>query len=292
MNESNASLETSKPNNQSNSTTDNKGKTVNGSAPNKTTQQAETLKPQSLAEMFADPTDESSLEINLDDNTPDDPNAPIDSIDRLMKRHKLTAEQAYGIKVPMPNGAEALTIGELKDKISELSDFELRQTEFEDRRIRQEGDILKSQTELREILSMLPKEAIKPEVLSKLRERQDSTERRERQLTLQHIPEWRDEKKRTAELEGIEEMLGEYGFDGTFLAAVKDHRAMKFIRDTYLIRMRIRKSLEAVRDPKKLGAKPSGKNGKAAVKPTVNSNRQKTALTQDDKLARLFKSTE
>jgi hypothetical protein len=291
MNVANANLETGTQHQQPNSQADNKGPPVsNGAVPNKTNQQqVETPKPKSLAEMFGDSTDETSLEINLSDDTPDDPNAPLDSIERLMKRHKLTPEQAYAIKVPMPNGAEALTIGELKDKISDLTDLEYRQTEFEERRIKAEGEILKSQSELRDILSVLPKDAIKPEVLNKLRERQEHTTRRERQLTLQHIPEWRDEKKRTAELEGIEEMLSDYGFDGTFLQAVTDHRAMKFIRDTFLIRTRIKKSLEAVRDPKKLGAKPSGKSGKAANKPGTNSRRQ-TTMTQDDKLAKLFSS--
>jgi hypothetical protein len=291
MNVANANLETGTQHQQPNSQADNKGPPVsNGAVPNKTNQQqVETPKPKSLAEMFGDSTDETSLEINLSDDTPDDPNAPLDSIERLMKRHKLTPEQAYAIKVPMPNGAEALTIGELKDKISDLTDLEYRQTEFEERRIKAEGEILKSQSELRDILSVLPKDAIKPEVLNKLRERQEHTTRRERQLTLQHIPEWRDEKKRTAELEGIEEMLSDYGFDGTFLQAVTDHRAMKFIRDTFLIRTRIKKSLEAVRDPKKLGAKPSGKSGKAAIKPGTNSRRQ-TTMTQDDKLAKLFSS--
>jgi hypothetical protein len=291
MNVANANLETGTPQPQPNSQADNKGQAVsNGSAPNKTNQQqAEAPKPKSLAELFGDSTDETNLEISLSDDTPDDPNAPLDSIERLMKRHKLTPEQAYAIKVPMPNGAEALSIGELKDKISDLTDLEYRQTEFEERRIKTEGDILRSQSELRDILSLLPKDAIKPEVLNKLRERQEFTTRRERQLTIQHIPEWRDEKKRLADLEGIEEMLSDYGFDGTFLQAVTDHRAMKFIRDTFLIRTRIQKSLAAVRDPKNLGARPSGKSGKAAAKPGVKSRRQ-TKMTQDDKLAELFSS--
>lgn len=293
MTELNASLETSKQNNQANSQPDNKGVSTNkgnGAAPNK--QEEQEKKPRSLAELFGNRSDESSTEIALDDDTPDDPEAPLDSIERLMKRHKLTPEQAYAIKVPMPNGAEALTIGELKDKISDLTDLELRQVQFDERRIKQEGELIKSQTELRGLLEVLPKDAIKPEVLQKLRERQAETTRQQRQLTLEHIPEWRDEKKRTAEIEGIVEMLSDYGFDESFLQSVVDHRAMKFIRDNFLIRSRIRKSLEEVRDPKKLGKQPSGKSNKSASKPIDKSPRRAVVGTQSDRIRDWFQSKE
>lgn len=293
MTELNASLETSKQNNQANSQPDNKGVSINkgnGAAPNK--QEEQEKKPRSLAELFGNRSDESSTEIALDDDTPDDPEAPLDSIERLMKRHKLTPEQADAIKVPMRNGAEALTIGELKDKISDLTDLELRQVQFDERRIKQEGELIKSQTELRGLLEVLPKDAIKPEVLQKLRERQAETTRQQRQLTLEHIPEWRDEKKRTAEIEGIVEMLSDYGFDESFLQSVVDHRAMKFIRDNFLIRSRIRKSLEEVRDPKKLGKQPSGKSNKSASKPIDKSPRRTVVRTQSDRIRDWFQSKE
>jgi hypothetical protein len=287
-----ANLETSPQNSQTNSTSDNKGSKPNnkGAPPNKEVTQPE--KPRGLAELFADQKDETSLEISLEDDTPDDPNAPVDSIDRLTKRLKLTPEQAYEIKVPMPNGAEALTIGALKDKISDLTDFDMRVVQFDERRIKQEGEILKSQQELKSILEMLPKEAKSPEVLQKVRERQELVTRRERQATLEHIPEWRDEQKRTVEFEGIQEMLSDYGFDDTFFHSVVDHRAMKFLRDTFLMRSRIRKALEQVRDPKKLGVKPSGKGAKAPVKPNANAPRRKSVATQDDRLAAWFQSKE
>ena len=290
MTELNANLETSKPNTQANSQPDNAAPNKNGAAPNKQEEQA---KPKSLAEIFGSRSDESSTEIALDDDTPDDPEAPLDSIERLMKRHKLTAEQAYGIKVPMPNGAEALSIGELKDKISELTDLDMRVVQFDEHRIKQEGELLRSQSELKELISVLPKDAIKPEVLNRLRERQAETTRQERLLTLEHIPEWRDEKKRTAEVEGIVEMLSDYGFDGSFLQSVIDHRAMKFIRDSFLIRARIKKSLAEVRDPKNLGKRPSGKGNKAPNRPSNNSStRRSAAVTQGDRIRDWFSSKE
>lgn len=286
MSELNASLETSKQTTQANSTPV-KAVTPEKGANNQ--QQPEPKKPASLAELFGNSEDATDLEINLDDNTPDDPNAPLDSIERLMKRHKLTPEQAYAIKIPMANGAEPLTIGQLKDKIQDLSNFEIEQVQFDERRIRQEGELLRSQNELRDILAMLPKEAITPKVLEAIHKRQDATTKRERQLTVEHIPSWRDDKKRDEEINAMQEMLADYGFDESFLHSVVDHRAMKFIRDTMLIRQRIRKSLENVRDPAGTRKNPSGKAAKPPVSPRANQTTRRTAPTQRDKIMEIFK---
>jgi len=288
MNELNANLETRAPANQSNSTTDN-GVSDKQGAPNK----QETHKPRSLAEMFGNPEDESSLEIDLEERIPDDPNKPIDSIERLIARNKLTPEQAYAIKVPMPNGGESLSIGELKDKISELSDFEMRVTEFDERRIRQEGDLLKSQGELRDLLGLLPKEAITPAVLEKLRRNQTQTLKVERQRALEHIPSWRDEKARTADIALMNEVLSDYGFDEGFLDSVIDHRAVKFVRDMCLMRARIKKSLESVRNANNTNKRPSGKGNKAPIRPNNNaSGQRKLTPTPDDKIRNLFSTKE
>lgn len=288
MKESNASLETSKPEIQSNSKTDNNVSPINKGEPNKTAAtNNEPAKPRTLADLFADKSNQDSLEINVEEQEDDDPNAPVDSIDRLKRRNKLSDEQVYAIKVPMPNGAEPLTIGELKDRIGEVVDLDMRQVEFDERRIKQEGELVKAQTELRGILQMLPKEAITPQVLGKLRDMQEATTAREKQLTVKHIPSWTDEKKRNADIQLMQSRLALYGFDESFLHTVTDHRAIKFIRDHVLMAERIRKSIEQVRDPQKLNGRPSGKTGKAPVKPGANTAR-KTTPTQNDKLAKIF----
>lgn len=141
---------------------------------------------------------------------------------------------------------------------------------------------------MRDILAILPKEALKPEVLNKLRDRQEATVRIEKQRTLEHIPSWREEKARNADIELMQATLADYGFDESFLHSILDHRAIKFVRDMSLMRKRIRDSIASVRDPKRLGKTPSGKTGKGALKPNVQSSR-KVMPTQNDKLAELFK---
>lgn len=288
MNQSNASLETSKPTPQANSKPANSadGKVADAAAPDQQAPAAkETAKPRTLAEMFGNPEDPESQEIDLSETEPDDPSKPADTLEKLMKRTKMTAEQAYAIKITLPTTGETLTIGEMKDRVGDLVDFEYRQTEFDERRIAQEGEMLRAQSELKDLLSMLPKDAVKPEVIQAVRNKQDATIKRERGLTLQHIPEWRDEPRRTKEIEGITEMLGEYGFAEGFIASVVDHRALKFMRDAYLIRQRIKKSLADARDPARRGIqRPSGKVGKPAVRPSNQpaARRSRQARTQRD----------
>lgn len=238
----------------------------------------------SLAELFADePEDENRTG---DDNQQ---NGPVDSIDGLSKRLQLKPEQVYAIKVPMPNGAEPLTIGELKDRVGELVDFETNVAAFDQRRVKAEGELLRAQQEMREIMQLIPKEMI-PQVqplLEKVRKRHETTMTRERQLTLEHIPAWQDEKVRKDEIDGMIEMLSDYGFDETFITTVVDHRALKFIRDTYVTNKRIKSALAKVTIPSKRGKKPSGKTGKAPARPAQNSQPSQRYAGQPDQRSRI-----
>jgi len=157
----------------------------------------------SLAELFADDNsdgDNSGSESGT--GVDDDPSKPVDSIDGLVKRLKMTPEQAYAIKVAMPNGAEPLTVGQLKDRVGELVDLETREAQFDTRRIKSEGELLRAQAEIRELMALMPKESVNPEAVNKVRQRHEATMKRERAMTLEHIPQWQDEKTRTEDLQG------------------------------------------------------------------------------------------
>lgn len=237
-----------------------------------------------LAELFTEDGDGNVREI---DNSDDDPSKPVDTIDGLIKRHKLTAEQVYAIKVPMAQGAEPLTLGEMKDRVGELVDFETREMQFDERRVKAEGELLRAQTEMRELMSLIPRDQLKPEMVEKIRRRHEATQAAERRATLEHIPEWHDEARRSKDLEGMVELVGDYGFGGEFLATVVDHRAMKMIRDYMLMRTRIRKALSNVKDGKPIkGQRTSGK-AKPAAKPS-SSPRANKPQDSNSKLRNLF----
>jgi hypothetical protein len=257
-------------------------------------QQADEPRRLSLAELFAEPEDGETVD---DDGNviAVDPSKPPESMEELSKRLGFKPEQLYSVKIPLSDGAEPLTIGQLKDRVGELVDLETRETQFEQRRMRSEGELLRSQTEVRELLAMIPKEHISPEIVNKIRKRHDANMAFERRQTLEHIPEWRDEKRVAQDLQGMTEFLGEYGFDETFIASVHDHRAIKFIRDMYLRNNRIKAALAKVTIPDSKGHRGSAKTKKAASRPSSqqqSTRRDGVAPNQQSRIAALFNKSE
>jgi hypothetical protein len=242
-------------------------------------------RPLSLAELFADDDDD-----NIDSD--DDLSQPPETLEALSKRLGVKPEQVYNVKIPLSvNGAEPLTIGQLKDRVSELVDLETREAQFDQRRIKSEGETLRMQAEMRELLAMVPKEHVSPELVDKVRKRHDETMKRERQMTLEHIPDWQDEKKRAEDLQGMVDLMKDYGFDESFIGTVADHRALKFIRDMYLRDKRIKAALAKVTTPNAKGQRPSNKPAKGAIRPDrqkSNRSAQGALPNQRSRIAQLF----
>jgi hypothetical protein len=282
-----ASLETNPQNNNlEGSTSSSQQQTQKADAGNK----PEKL---SLRDLFLE-TDDG--EIRESDDSESDPNAPIDSLDRVIKKLGITPEQAYKIKIPMRDGQEPVALGELKDRIGEVVDLETRELQFDQNRREREGELLRAQSEIRELMQLIPRDQLKPELIEKVRNQHESTMRRERQLTVEHIPEWRNEAARTADLEGMAELVQEYGFPEAFITTVVDHRALKMLRDFYRMNKRIKEALAKVKTPTSKGQRPSGKNGKGPINPdrsNSNSTRRNGAVpTQRQRLEKLFNSSE
>lgn len=189
----------------------------------------------------------------------------------------LDLDALYGLTISLDDDSEPVTIEQLKDHFKERSEFDLNVIEFEETRTQQEGDLLRAKAELQEILQALPKNAVKPEVLQKIREKSDARLTEERAKTLQVIPDWKDEKKREADLSAMSEHLQDYGFPNNYLESVVSHQHFKYIRDNMLRERRIREAIAKVRK-----GKPD-KGGSA--KP------QKKAPSKGDNLANIQKGS-
>lgn len=183
----------------------------------------------------------------------------------LAERLELKPEDLYALEIPMADG-KTKTLGQLKDAAAKEGDLSVRELAFEEDRSRQEGELLRAQSELRELVAALPKSAVKPEVLDTIRQKHELVLKRERAKTLEVIPEWQDETKRTEEIAGIVEHLKGYGFPANYLQSVFDHRTLKYIRDNWQREQRIRKALEQVEAMKPRTPAKSKPNG-AAPKP-------------------------
>jgi len=175
---------------------------------------------------------------------------------------KLSDDELYAIEVPSAvEGGEAWTLGKLKDLAREHDDFTLnglkREQEFRDR----ESKLLRTEEELRDILSSLPADAIKPELRERLKAKRDKAVNEERQRVLEVITEWSNRDVRTQELAAMVEHLKDNGFPESYLAGVLDHRTLRYIRANMLREQRLAAALEKVKlrkpnTPAK-GAKPT-----------------------------------
>jgi len=237
-------------------------------------QEGEDKRALNLRDLFSQKEGEDGEPGPLDLDEADDPNKPVSNLNQLAKRLGVKDEDVYKILVPMKDGAEPMALGALKDRVGELVDLDARELEFETRRVRNEGETLRAQQELRDLMALIPQDKITPELVAKVRKSHETTRSREVALTLEHIPSWSDERARTADLNKMVAMLNEYGLPESFITTVVDHRAMKFIRDSMVIRERVLKALKDVKIPPRKGAMPpSGRRGIPSKAPAQSSRR-------------------
>lgn len=202
-----------------------------------------------------------------------DDTAPLSKFNDLAGRLGVELDDLYKLEVSQAEDGTPVTIENLKDRYAKQADYDLREIEFEERRVKQEAELMQAQEELREIMAAMPDKAIKPEVLQKVRDKHEAQMQLERKRTLEVIPEWQDEQTRTADIEGIAEHLKQYGYPNDYLARVADHRMIKYFRDNMLREQRIRTALSKVKagkpnptTPNKAATKAPQKKPLAGVK--------------------------
>jgi hypothetical protein len=200
------------------------------------------------------------------------------------ERLGLKVEDLYGLEIPSDK-IKGLTLGQLKDHMAERENFTTRSLQFEEDAARKDAEFGRATLELQTLLAALPKDALKPEVREAIRQKTEAAERIEIERTLQVIPEWSDVNVRTTDVRGMIEHLSGYGFEPNYLAKVKDHRTLKFIRASWQREQRIQKALALVSE-KKPGALGNSKpNG--APQPKTGS---KPMSRQDQEAARYLQA--
>lgn len=173
-------------------------------------------------------------------------------------------EDLYAVEVPMADG-KAVKLGELKDLYAQQENVTRKELEIEERRVKQDAELTRAKQELQMLMAGLPKDAIKPEVIEKLRRDALAVRETERKATLEAIPEWSDEQVRADELKGMVEMLEGYGFPANWFDSSFDHRVFRLVRDSYLRKARIERALAGV---KKVEPTSTGKSRQAPPKET------------------------
>lgn len=182
------------------------------------------------------------------------------------ERLGVDVKDLYDLEIPSSKQGEKFTLGQLKDHLAEREDFTVSQLKLDEDRARMESGFMRAQQELQELLAALPKTAVKPEILEKIRTRHEATLTSERAKTLEAIPEWRDQTRREADFVLMIEHLKGFGFHANYLKSVYDHRTLKFVRDAALRKQRLDKALALVgeKKPSALGKGKSATEKKGA----------------------------
>lgn len=201
-----------------------------------------------LGELLA--KDEMGVGAPIDDDASEIKDAAPTNFNDLAEKLGLKLDDLYKLEIAQAEDGTPVSIEKIKDQYVKQVDFSIREIDFEERKTQQETEIIQAQEELRELMAALPEKAIKPEVLQKVRAKHEAQATIERRRTLEVIPEWQDEKTRTADLEGMSEHMKQYGYPVNHLERVADHRQIKYIRDNWQRELRIRKALAAVRAAK------------------------------------------
>lgn len=188
------------------------------------------------------------------------------NLDELAEALGIEVAALYDVEIPAKQkGAEALKLGKLKDLAAEHGEFAVRQLKLdEDRRAFEALRVTRDQ-EFRELLAQLPADAIKPEAMQKLRAMLDKRRAEERELTLEKIAEWSDEKVRAEDLKGMLKHLESYDISPAFLVANVSASLMRFVRDSWKRAETIRKALEQVTERK--GKTPARARGDSSERP-------------------------
>lgn len=195
----------------------------------------------------------------------------------LAEKLGVDLDALYKLQVSSSEDGEPVTIEELKDLHKSKADFELEQIDWKERQLTQEQDLTRAKAELQEILAMLPEKAVKPEALEKIRAKHEAQVKLERKKTLDAIPEWKDAKVRTADIEGMSEHLQGYGFPVNYLENIVNHKQLKYIRDNWQREQRVRKALEQVRAGKPNKSPAARTQDKAPVKNPVGAVKRGSA---------------
>jgi hypothetical protein len=199
----------------------------------------------------------------------------LDSLDTLAQSLGIEVKDLYGIKVPASGGREAMTIGQIKDRFQSFDSLESDRLSLTEERVAQEAEFEQTRAELRELLSVVPKEHLSQEKLQAAAQRVAARNKADGQRLLQSMPEWKDQERRDAEVQDIAEMLGKYGIPASYLKTVRSAPLLKFMRDAARREKQVQQALAAVKKipRKKVAATGTGRTA-PRIQPSQNGNQK------------------
>jgi hypothetical protein len=199
------------------------------------------------------------------DDKPAKPKKPKTFAD-LATSLSVKESELYGIEVPSSReGEKPFTLGALKDLMKQRDDFALASLKLDEDRRAHDREKVVAEEELREVLNLLPADALSDKAMKKLRDGLEVKRAKARAGILEQIPEWKEPTTRESELKAITEHLAGYGIRESFILANLDGGTLRFIRDSVKRAETVRKALEAVAE-RRSNTPPTGKKAGAGEK--------------------------
>ena len=230
-----------------------------------------------LAELLADPEKDGQA------SAPE--RVAPDSLESLAENVGIEVSDLYKIAVPMSDGGEPRTIGELKDTALRADAIEQQQADFETARIEQESTLLKARQELQQLVAAIGQDNLSEQALNLLRQQSAQYLQEQKQQLLTMRPEWSDPAKAQEAQAEIAGAMESYGFTPAERSQVADARLIKAFHDLAVYQKRIKAANDRMRELRGK-AKPAiqrGRKGQAAPKSDALIKQAQGAKTSRDK---------
>lgn len=237
---------------------------------------AGTSEPQQDAE--APPEDEQQQETA---EQPEQEFEPQDEAEQPEEAQQVDYDQV----IPMPDGLEAQTIGQLKDHYRATQDLQQERDDWESEQGKQQLELMATRRQLVELADLL--RDVKPEVIDHVQKMQARDQEQEAELLLKTFPAWADADKKAAARAEQLATFKEYGFSEWEYSSIADHRVIKALHDLTQYRKR-EAAGQAKRDELKSelpkGQKPVQRKQSEAQKRAALIDRAKSG-SQSDKIS-------
>lgn len=175
----------------------------------------------------------------------------------LAKAVGVDKAKLYDIQVTLKDQKTNVSIGQLKDAYQDQEDITFREIEWGERRAKEEQEMSRARSELEVLVSLVPKESLKPEQVKAASKIVQAQLDRAKADLIRRVPEWEDAEVMKSEGTKINEYLADYGIK---LASIRDPAVIHYIRNAWKQDTRIKAALEKIRKTETNTPSPSGKS--------------------------------
>lgn len=209
---------------------------------------------------------EDSPSIAEPEAKPDDDKGPAEEQDKpmtlkaLAEKLEMPVKDLYSVEL-----GDGMTIGQLKDRMKDLTQADDVLATAEDRRQQVENELMQRRRELAVAAQNLGREPTEAERQQATRAWHDYVEHETTQV-MNVIPEWKDPAIAEPERTAVVGLLKDYGLSDTEIANTVDHRQIKLINDFARLRSKVRAAAEQQRIGQKRAPQRSNRSGQDTSK--------------------------